>query len=1045
MPSRDDAEEELSEAKENRKNDGGATTSPKSDKKSAVNVIVRVRPLSTVEHADPSVKNVVQCLKDGIVVQGVLTRPPSCFFGARHAQPRPQHFKVDKVFHSYSTQIEVYEACRDVVASVFDGINGSILAYGATGAGKTHTMFGGSMSVAGVIYQALQDILEGKERREQEENKVVTMRCSFLEVYNEEVFDLLAPVSPRGKRKPLKVQEYGQDDYFNEVKNDVNPETLVVKGLTHVVPKTPEDFSKLVELGQANRFVASTHANAQSSRSHAILTVEVEVKDTMDASLGTVGRVRFCDLAGSERAAGTSNSGARLQEGGNINRSLLALGAVVQALTQRKKNPKKTSYIPYRGSKLTRLLRDCLNGNCRTLMLFCISPSSMNYEETINTMLFAMQAKEIQVLAKRHEFHVDSKEVAKNQEALIEELRLELAQTREELLRFKRNSVGCAANLTQVSRHDSQPFAALTPQSTQLSPNKEESVPAVQNASLVGDADGRSCVLDASTEDSSRTHRIPSRMPLMADVSEAYAELGKKLRSSSVEKETLYREMREAHEASNELDIRLRQEKWKLARFLSTRRKVMDEGSHEEDVASVGVAGLRLAIKNMEAEFAAQGGEMERLLAKMNATDRTIADICQELLREKQHPFLELLLDNVKLRQSSTEAECLAAHYHQECRCIKNREEEYAQALGQCVSVIRHLLSVLPGCPITRERAQVALMFANLPSLSTEEMVPAFERSMKSLGGSSEVLADPQQSAMFSKSVEAAGTQCLVKNRKNGGGSSGGSGGSGNSNNSKSNKTNKNDGSRSIMQPAQQRQLERRVKAVIGVSTPQKGVSAKKTSRTLVGANAAHSDQEPDADLYNTKAVRTRAMHSPTLAKKPVGILQTVSTNGTKPVSSRATKKSTRGASASPSKLCNGTGGAGLTKATPKARKAAAAPISFGRAHTASEISHNGRSHAADSTPPATRERARKLKSTTPRSNHVTFLERTSRSTAHSKPSSGTLTTAGRSPDSTPSARRSHNAYLEERYHRLLTEIQQWRGSAAAARGREPRSATHRR
>ncbi|EAN98340.1 putative kinesin [Trypanosoma cruzi] len=987
-----------------------AANMPEHKERSAVRVIVRVRPLSTVEHADPSVKNVLQCLKDGIVVHCVLNRSSSRYFGARHAQPRPQYFKVDEVFHPYSTQIEVYESCRSIVAGVFDGINGSILAYGATGSGKTHTMFGGSMSAAGVIYQAMQDILEERERLEVEDQKVVTVRCTFLEVYNEEVFDLLVPSNPHGKRTPLKVQDFGQDDGIKDGgKSGPNPESLIVKGLTQVTPQTAEEFAKFVENGHANRFVASTVANAHSSRSHAILTVEVEVKDIVNASVGTVGRVRFCDLAGSERAAGTTNSGIRLQEGGNINRSLLALGAVVQALAHRKKFPNQSNYIPYRGSKLTRLLRDCLGGNCCTLMLFCVSPSSMMYEETVNTMLFAMRAKEIQFFATRHEFRANPKEVAKNQEALIEDLRFELAQAREELQRLRGCSPGANFNRGLWSRQNSQ--APVDPPSPEqfASPSKGDTLILFPATTVGRGTDVRTEISDASPGQTQYASRFSTRMTLTSEGSDAYTELQKKLKRFSVAKEQLYREMRDAQEANSELDIRLRKHKWKLARFLSTRRKNASGDTNGERMMPVGVAGLRIAIEKMEVESVEQGGKMERLLEKMNETDRTIAGICKELLREKQHPLLELLMDKVRVQQSCTEAECLAAHYHQECRSIMNREEEYAQALSVCVSVIRHMLPLASNVPAIREEAQLALMFANLPSLSTTDMISVFERSMHTGNVPSTSLLDSQRAFSFVETVEAR-LQRLVEDHEK-------------------------------RNPAARQPLQRRLQQQSKGTSSSKvfgRIASQGKGRTQMPTRPPRLGQETLFAQQGTTSLRQSASSESTARKKSLGFNSTASVNEKKVKFVEFTKNTVPIVPPQQPQRRNGSSKVNsVTRSTSRSMKAATMPAKFGRSHTATEALHINRPNTGSISPFLTR---------------VNIQERFQK--PRNSPSPNRAVPSRKDNDTKMPLRQNHVAFqvpdngralsvpherlkksdLEERFTRLLTEVQQWKNDNAAAR-----------
>lgn len=396
-----------------------------------VQVAVRVRPLTVDERTNLRVRNTIRCLDRSLVVdrsEALDSSNASRYYGARHAKPKPQQFNVHHVFHAQCSQLDVFSSsCSAVVRGALEGINGSILAYGATGSGKTHTIFGGEISAPGVVYQSVQELFDEKLRLEQEEGKQVQLLCSFVEVYNEDVFDLL-----RADRVPLAVQVGGGGD----------AESLNIKGLIKKEPVDIDDFATVVAEGQRHRSTGTTLANAQSSRSHAIITIDIEVRDGNDVSKFTTSRLRFCDLAGSERAASVSTkSSERFKEGANINKSLLALDAVVQSLAkkQQEKVPGTTAgaqrFIPYRGSKLTRLLQDCLGGNCRTVMLFCVSPSSLHIEETLRTMQFAMRAKEIQVNARRNEHNVNAHSFAVEQERLIERLRLQYALARQVLQR----------------------------------------------------------------------------------------------------------------------------------------------------------------------------------------------------------------------------------------------------------------------------------------------------------------------------------------------------------------------------------------------------------------------------------------------------------------------------------------------------------------------------------------------------------------------------------------------------------------------------------
>lgn len=200
------------------------------------------------------------------------------------------------------------------------------------------------------------------------------VRVSYLEIYNEEVRDLLV-----AENQKLEIKESAEKGFY-------------VKNLSSVVVKDKADVDKWMELGQKNRSVAATLMNATSSRSHAIFTVAIEMatKGEDGEEHVRMGKLHLVDLAGSERQAKTGATGDRLKEGAKINLSLSALGNVISSLVDG-----KSSHVPYRDSKLTRLLQDSLGGNSKTMMLATLSPASSNFEETLSTLRYANRAKQI--------------------------------------------------------------------------------------------------------------------------------------------------------------------------------------------------------------------------------------------------------------------------------------------------------------------------------------------------------------------------------------------------------------------------------------------------------------------------------------------------------------------------------------------------------------------------------------------------------------------------------------------------------------------------
>jgi kinesin family member 18/19 len=299
---------------------------------------------------------------------------------------KDQTFGFDRIFDENTTQGEVYESTtRNLLDSVLDGYNATVFAYGATGCGKTHTITGTAQQ-PGIIFLTMQELFERLDERKEE--KATEVSLSYLEIYNETIRDLLVA----GDRKGLMLRE------------DAN-QAVSVAGLSSHRPQNVQEVMDMIMRGNECRTMSPTEANATSSRSHAVLQINIAQKDR-NADVNeplTMATLSIIDLAGSERASATRNRGERLQEGANINKSLLALGSCINALC----DPRKRNHIPYRNSKLTRLLKFSLGGNCKTVMIVCVSPSSQHFDETQNTLRYANRAKNIQTKVTRNVYNVN--------------------------------------------------------------------------------------------------------------------------------------------------------------------------------------------------------------------------------------------------------------------------------------------------------------------------------------------------------------------------------------------------------------------------------------------------------------------------------------------------------------------------------------------------------------------------------------------------------------------------------------------------------------
>uniref|UniRef100_A0A673XVW7 Kinesin family member 4 n=1 Tax=Salmo trutta TaxID=8032 RepID=A0A673XVW7_SALTR len=293
-------------------------------------------------------------------------------------------FTYDYVFDPTTEQEEVFNsAVSPLLCGLFKGYHATVLAYGQTGSGKTFSM-GGTYTSAqeneptvGVIPRVVRMIFQEREKHTDCESSLIV---SYLEIYNEEILDLLCPSASKDKPSTINIREDPK-------------EGIKIVGLTERQVMSAHEMVGCLELGNSARTVGSTAMNAASSRSHAIFTITLEQRRGTDKSDNVVSKLHLVDLAGSERQKKTKAEGDRLKEGISINRGLLSLGNVISALGDESK--KGTGFVPYRDSKLTRLLQDSLGGNSHTLMIACISPADSNIEETINTLRYADRARKI--------------------------------------------------------------------------------------------------------------------------------------------------------------------------------------------------------------------------------------------------------------------------------------------------------------------------------------------------------------------------------------------------------------------------------------------------------------------------------------------------------------------------------------------------------------------------------------------------------------------------------------------------------------------------
>uniref|UniRef100_A0A8C3MLM4 Uncharacterized protein n=1 Tax=Geospiza parvula TaxID=87175 RepID=A0A8C3MLM4_GEOPR len=388
---------------------GGGTK--KEEKGKNIQVVVRCRPFnaSELKVSSYAVVDCDQARKEVSVRTGGMTDKSS-----------RKTYTFDMVFGAQAKQIDVY---RSVVCPILDevimGYNCTVFAYGQTGTGKTFTMEGERSPneeytweedpLAGIIPRTLHQIFE----KLTENGTEFSVKVSLLEIYNEELFDLLNPTPDVGERLQM----------FDDPRNKRG---VIIKGLEEVTVHNKNQVYQILERGAAKRTTAATYMNAYSSRSHSVFSITIHMKETTvdGEELVKIGKLNLVDLAGSENIGRSGAVDKRAREAGNINQSLLTLGRVITALVER------APHIPYRESKLTRILQDSLGGRTKTSIIATISPASVNLEETLSTLEYAHRAKNIMNKPEVNQ-KLTKKALIKEYTEEIERLKRDLAAARE--------------------------------------------------------------------------------------------------------------------------------------------------------------------------------------------------------------------------------------------------------------------------------------------------------------------------------------------------------------------------------------------------------------------------------------------------------------------------------------------------------------------------------------------------------------------------------------------------------------------------------------
>ncbi|PSS30648.1 Kinesin-like protein [Actinidia chinensis var. chinensis] len=378
---------------------------PVTKKTTTLTVAVKCRPLTERERGRDIIR--VSNDKEVLVLDPDLSKD---YLHRIQNRTKERKYSFDYAFGPDSTNSDVYKrSISSIIAGVVQGLNATVFAYGSTGSGKTYTMVG-TRDDPGLMVLSLHTIFDLIKKDDSSDGFQVS--CSYLEVYNEVIYDLLEKSAGH-----LELRE--------------DPEQgIVVAGLRCIKVQSADKILELLNLGNSRRKTESTEANETSSRSHAVLEISVTRKQRNKyRSQFIKGKLALVDLAGSERASETNSGGQKLRDGANINRSLLALANCINALGKQQK--KGLAYVPYRNSKLTRILKDGLSGNSQTVMVANISPAENQYHHTVNTLKYSDRAKEIKTHIQKNIGTINTH--VSDYQRMIDSLQIEVCRLKNEL------------------------------------------------------------------------------------------------------------------------------------------------------------------------------------------------------------------------------------------------------------------------------------------------------------------------------------------------------------------------------------------------------------------------------------------------------------------------------------------------------------------------------------------------------------------------------------------------------------------------------------
>jgi len=550
-------------------------------------------------------------------------------------------FAFDKVWGPDQTQPSIFQDVEPLALSVVDGYNACIFAYGQTGSGKTYTMEGSAEGGNyGISYRTIQKIFTLLNLREQQQKAAMSaggegaafsfsIELGMLEIYNDEIYDLLSVIAQAGDKEAQR-REAKKAGIKATLDIRRSAEGLIeVPGLTKEPVESIKDVMKLLEKGNKARATAATDLNEHSSRSHMVLAVEVS--SGLNGQPGNKGILYLVDLAGSERVRKSKVEGEQLKEATHINKSLSALGNVMEALDR------KASHVPYRDSKLTYLLQDSLGGNSRTMMVVTCCPHENAFDESIHALQFATRVRRIQIGAAQR--NVTSKNLEETVKSLTNEMKaLMKAKEKSEtqLSSLKRDNTRIQDKLQSISKQRSQ----------SQSDNRTLDVLRKNNNEMAGRWQKEKTLRERSQEDLEKAkNTLRKKEQEVTKLNREKENLERKLEEKENQLSKTSKDLREAKDASSAANLRARK-----AQIVASRKPSVSKPPITKKIASkpkaAAASGTTAAATKPDVDVAEIRSQVLELLEKYDQAKVDRIDIIMDKFKGKEG----LLVEKMKQR-----------------------------------------------------------------------------------------------------------------------------------------------------------------------------------------------------------------------------------------------------------------------------------------------------------------------------------------------------------------------------------------------------------